>query len=85
MEKKEKLNIAVRLFKDRIHYYKNHCSSVAYDVKKEDDSVFLFPKDKNGEAFYWIEDVYEVASALGLMYYISTNGRHHNIEARIYC
>lgn len=85
MEKKEKLNIAVRLLKERIHYYKNGVDSVKFDVKKLEDSVYVFPRDKEEDAFFWLEEVYEVAAALGLSYYIHTNGRYHKIEARIYC
>lgn len=84
MEKKEKLNIAVRLLKEEASYYKSCYSCVKFDVTKKEDTVFVFPKGKDETSFFWVDEVYEIVKGLGLSCYITTDGMFRKIEARIY-
>ena len=86
MERKKLVDLAYKVLKERVSYWKQRqdLDHVKYDLKKEGDSLYMFPKDKDGETFYWGEEVYEVCKGLGLSYYISTRRDSWKVYARIY-
>ena len=84
MERKKLVDLAYKVLKERIGYWKQDNECIKYDLKREDDSLYLFPKDKDEETFYWGEEVYEVCKGLGLSYYIGTRDDRWKVYAIIY-
>ena len=85
MERKKLIGLAYKVLKEKVSYWKQDNTCVKYDLKMEDDSLYLFPKDKEENTFYWGDNVYEVCKGLGLSYVISSGReKYGKVCARIF-